>query len=69
MNADDIFTEDAMGAIRGKCYGKIKHGMAFDDEDMDRSFPLHINTWVNKVMNVAANIGEQKITEKMVHKV
>lgn len=69
VNADDIFTEDAMGAIRGKCYGKIKHGMAFDDEDMDRSFPLHINTWVNKVMNVAANIGEQKITEKMVHKV
>ncbi|MCG7545574.1 AAA family ATPase [Pseudoalteromonas sp. MM17-2] len=69
IDANELFTQDAMGAIRGKCYGKIKQGMAFDDVDLDRSFPLQVNTWITKVLNMAANIGETKITEQMVHKV
>ncbi|TMO54119.1 hypothetical protein CWC21_16675 [Pseudoalteromonas phenolica] len=69
INADDIFVGDAMSAIRGKCYARVGHGIGFDDSDLDRSYPLSINTWIAKVMNAAAQIGESKITEKLVHKV
>ncbi|WP_138552758.1 ExeA family protein [Pseudoalteromonas rubra] len=69
LDADAIFTEDAISALRGKCYARVRQGIALDDTDLDRSYPLSINTWTAKVMNLAAQIGESKITEKLVHKV
>ncbi|WP_238937672.1 ExeA family protein, partial [Pseudoalteromonas sp. S16_S37] len=69
INADRIFTEDAMSAIKGKCYARIKHGIALDDVELDRSYPLSINTWLAKAMNLAAQIGEKQITEKLVQRV
>lgn len=69
VDASKIFTDDAMGAIRGKCYGRIKHGIALDESNFDRSYPLNINTWLAKTMNLAAQIGEPLINEKLVMKV
>ncbi|WP_138581835.1 AAA family ATPase [Pseudoalteromonas sp. S2755] len=69
VDADKIFTEDALSAIRGKCMGRIRHGIALDDAELDRSYPLNVNTWLAKAMNAAAQIGEQQITEPLVLKV
>lgn len=66
VDASKIFTEDAMSAIRGKCYGIIKHGIALDDSQLDRSYPLSVNTWIAKAMNIAAAVGEKTIDEKLI---
>ncbi|MCF2910766.1 AAA family ATPase [Pseudoalteromonas sp. DL2-H2.2] len=69
LDASKIFTDDAMSAIKGKCYGMIRHGIALDSSQLDRSYPLSVNTWTAKAMNLAAAIGEKKITEQLVLKV
>ncbi|MDK1288523.1 ExeA family protein [Pseudoalteromonas umbrosa] len=69
LDTDKVFTEDALSAIRGKCSAKVQHGLGLDESDLDRSFPLSVNTWLAKTMNLAAQIGEKKITESLVLKV
>ncbi|MBQ4860482.1 AAA family ATPase [Pseudoalteromonas sp. MMG013] len=64
-----IFTEDALSAIRGKCYGKVGKGVGFDDENLDQTYPLAINVWLAHTLNMAAYIGDKHIDEKFVHKV
>ncbi|KZN57631.1 hypothetical protein N473_07075 [Pseudoalteromonas luteoviolacea CPMOR-1] len=69
INADKIFTEEALSAVRGKCYGKVGKGIGFDDEKMDQTYPLNINVWLAHTLNIAATIGVKNIDEKFVHKV
>ncbi|PCI62020.1 MAG: hypothetical protein COB35_04890 [Gammaproteobacteria bacterium] len=71
IDASTIFTVDAIHAIRGKCAGRTQMGLNSHQPDMptDLSYPLSINSWLARVMNAAAHIGETKITEKLVHKV
>ncbi|MBQ4851030.1 AAA family ATPase [Pseudoalteromonas sp. MMG012] len=64
-----IFTDDALSAIRGKCYGKVGKGIGFDDENQDQTYPLAINVWLAHTLNIAATIGVKHIDEKFVHKV
>jgi type II secretory pathway predicted ATPase ExeA len=68
LDASTIFTDEAMCAVRGKCYGIIKHGIALDESHLDRTFPLSVNTWVAKAMNLAASIGEHKITDELIRR-
>jgi len=71
IDASTIFTADAIHAVRGKCAGRTQMGMSSNQPDMptDLSYPLAINSWLARIMNAAAHIGEQKITEKLVHHV
>ena len=66
MDADKIFNEDALRAIRGKCLVKRKLGINSGQSDMldDRSFPLKVNNVVIKALNIAAHIDEDQIDEK-----
>lgn len=64
-----IFTEEALSAIRGKCYGKVGKGIGFDDENLDQTYPLAINVWLAHTLNVAATVGTKHIDEKFVHRV
>jgi len=68
-NADDYFDEEAFQAIRKKCSGKIRQGLGFGAQEMDMSFPLHVNSWLSKTMNMATQIGEKKITKTMIERV
>jgi len=66
MDADKIFDEDALKAIRGKCLVRRKLGINSSQNDAmdDRSFPLKVNNVVVRALNIAAQIDEDRIDEK-----
>ena len=68
-NADNFFDEEALQAVKDKCAGKIKQGLGFGGKEMDMSYPLHVNAWLCKAMNMAAQIGEKRITKALIERV
>lgn len=69
VDADHFFDEDAMMEIRQRCSGKIRQGLGLASVDTDRSFPLHVNTWLTRALNTAAQIGEKQITTKLIQRI
>lgn len=61
-----LFDEDAIYAIRGKCQSQQSLGVGKGGRYIDRSYALAINTWLTKALNVAAAIGERRVTEALV---
>ncbi|GGA95949.1 ExeA family protein [Agarivorans gilvus] len=67
MDVSRMFEEDALKTIRGKCLLTRRLGLnsANAEEIEDRSYPLTVNNVVIRALNIAAQIGEPVITEKL----
>jgi len=63
-NADNIFDADAYEAFRRKLTQKNLRG-----KEEDQTFPLLINNLAAKAINMAARIGEEKVTADIILKI
>ncbi|WP_010604428.1 ExeA family protein [Pseudoalteromonas maricaloris] len=69
LDVSKYFSDDALSAVKGKCIGKIEKGLSYDPEQLDKSYPMEMQVWMAKAMNLAATIKVDFIDEKFMLRV
>jgi type II secretory pathway predicted ATPase ExeA len=68
LQPDVLLADDAYEAMQEVLSGTRRFGANTGkaDEIVDMSYPLNVNTLMKNAMNLAARMGEQKITGELV---
>lgn len=70
VNYLNVIDNDAITTLRSRLQAKVSYGVsgrAADHQDM--SFPLIVNNWLVIAMNLAAELGEHKVSSEVIEEI
>lgn len=65
---DQVFTEDAVDAIRQRLSGTRSNGIHRSNVVVDMTYQLHVNNLCNEAMNIAARVNEPLVSAAIINK-
>ncbi|WP_143869912.1 ExeA family protein [Catenovulum sediminis] len=65
---DDVFSDDAVAAIKQRLCGSRSNGINRNNSIVDMTYQLHVNNLCNEAMNVAARVSEPLVSAAIIKK-